>query len=328
MKVVVFGDRRRVGAWEGDHIVNLNRAYAMALRELGDSNPEVTALERLGADLEGFIGNGTLALEAAEEAIRYVAVNGTEGGAAERVDDVKLHAPWPRRRIACVGGNYADHLAGITGETHEEAARSAKDLGQWGFWKEPSEPAGPGDEVPYPKRAEYLDYEGEVAIVIGKRGKDVRADRVDEYIWGMTLLNDLSIRDYEDGARRRVLPMSYNLAKNFDGSTAIGPVILVREDDVVPGNIDVETRVNGEVRQNFNSSAMIWSFGEVLEYLSADFTFVPGDIISGGTAMGTAADQTPPPAHGAKRPKDLFLKPGDTVDVSSPQIGLLTNRIV
>ena len=240
MKIVAFGDQRRVGAWEGDHIVNLNRAYAMALHEFGDSNPEVTALERLGADLEGFIGNGTLALDAAEEAIRYVAVNGTEGGAAERVDDVKLRAPWPRRRIACVGGNFADHLAGITGGTHEEAAQCQR---SWpvGLLEGRSAARGPGDEVPYPKRADYLDYEGEVAIVIGKQGKDVRADRIDEYIWGITLLNDLSIRDYEDGARRRVVPMSYNLAKNFDGSTAIGPVILVREDDFVPGNIDVET---------------------------------------------------------------------------------------
>ena len=326
MRVVVFGDERRVGAWEGDHIVDLHRAYAMALRESGDSNPEVTALERLGADLESFIGNGTLALDAAEEAIRYAAVNGAEGGAAQRVDDVKLHAPWPRRRIACVGGNFADHLAGIMGGTHEDAARMARELGQWGFWKEPSEPAGTGDEVPYPKRAEYLDYEGEVAIVLGKRGKDVRADRVDEYIWGITLLSDFSIREY-GGTQGPVVPMSYNLAKNFDGSTAIGPVILVGE-DIVAGNIDVETRVNGEVRQNYNTSAMIFSFGEVLEYLSADFTFVPGDIISGGTAMGTAADQTPAPAEGSKRPQDLFLKRGDTVDISSPQIGLLTNRIV
>jgi acylpyruvate hydrolase len=327
MKIVVCGDQRRIGAWEGDHIVDLNRAYAMALRESGDSNPEATALERLGTDLEGFIVNGTIALDAAEEAIGYVAVTGLEGGAAEPVDQVKVHAPWPRRRIACVGGNYADHLAGITGEAPEEAARSARELGQWGFWKEPFECAGPGDDVPYPTRAEYLDYEGEVAIVIGKRGKNVPADRVEEYIWGVTLMNDLSIREYDDGPPRRVVPMSYNLAKNFDGSSPIGPVIVVRE-DLDPAAIDVETRVNGEVRQRYNSSAMIFSFGEVLEYLSTDFTFVPGDIISGGTAMGTAADQTPPPADGSKRPTDLFVKPGDTVEVWSPQIGLLTNRIV
>ena len=92
-------------------------------------------------------------------------------------------------------------------------------------------------------------------------------------------------------------------------------------------NVDCETRVNGQVRQHYNSSDMIFKFGEVLEFLSKDFTFVPGDIISGGTAVGTAADQTKPGPDGVK-PKDLFLKKGDVVEVSSPQIGTIRNKLV
>ena len=92
-------------------------------------------------------------------------------------------------------------------------------------------------------------------------------------------------------------------------------------------DVDAETRVNGVVRQSYNSQEMIWSFADVLEYLSQDFTFVPGDVIAGGTSAGTAADKSRRSPDG-KRPLDLFLKIGDTVEVSSSQIGALANKIV
>ena len=91
--------------------------------------------------------------------------------------------------------------------------------------------------------------------------------------------------------------------------------------------VDAETRVNGVVRQSYNSQEMIWSFADVLEYLSQDFTFVPGDVIAGGTSAGTAADKSRRSPDG-KRPLDLFLKVGDTVEVSSSKIGVLANKIV
>jgi 2-keto-4-pentenoate hydratase/2-oxohepta-3-ene-1,7-dioic acid hydratase in catechol pathway len=200
----------------------------------------------------------------------------------------------------------------------------AREEGQWGFWKTPAEVAGTEDEIPYPGRTRRFDYEGEVAIVIGKRGKDIAADRIDEYVWGVTLLHDWSIRDAgSSGPQGR--PISYNLAKNFDGSTSMGPCIVTGE--LNHGNIDVETTVNGELRQRYNTSDMIWTFGEVLEYLSRDFTFVPGDVIAGGTSAGTAADRARGKPDGGQS-SDLFLKIGDTVEVSSPQIGRLANRIV
>jgi len=167
----------------------------------------------------------------------------------------------------------------------------------------------------------YLDYEGEVAIVIGKRGKDISASQIADYVWGVTLVNDWSIRDNMGQARA----MSYNTAKNFDGSCSMGPCIVVGVLDFQ--NVDAETRVNGEQRQRFNSKDMIFKFGEVLEFLSRDFTFVPGDVISGGTAAGTAADRTRRNPDGT-RPTELFLKVGDVVEVSSPQIGTIRNKLV
>ena len=306
MKIVVFGDQARVGALVGDQILDLQRA------EPG-----------LPANLRQFIEAGQQALDSAQRAIDRI--GSAPDGAVFALKDVRLLAPWPERRIACVGGNFADHLRGMErgeSKTIEQITQQARAAGQWGFWKVPAFVAGPDDEVAYPKRTEYFDYEGEAAIVLGKRGKDIPGERLDEYIWGVTLLNDLSIRDGMGGPQR---PMSYNLAKNFDGSTSMGPVIAVGE--VAAGAVDVETCVNGEVRQRFNTADMVFSFAEVLEYLSRDFTFVPGDVIAGGTAAGTAADKTVRAADGS-RPKDLFLKAGDEVSVSSPQVGMLRNRIV
>jgi acylpyruvate hydrolase len=241
---------------------------------------------------------------------------------------LKLHAPWPERRIACVGGNYAAHLAGMwanrlgkTDVTLEQITEEARKTGQWGFWKVPTEVAGPNDMIPFPKRVTYFDYEGEVAIIIGKRDKNVSAAKIRDYVWGVTLFHDWSIRD--GGGTERIV--SYNLQKNFDGAVSMGPCIVVGELD--HQNVDAETRVNGVVRQSYNTQEMIWSFGEVLEYLSQDFTFVPGDVIAGGTSAGTAADKSRRGPDG-KRPLDLFLKVGDVVEVSSSKIGALSNKIV
>jgi acylpyruvate hydrolase len=304
MKIVVFGDGARVGAWVGERIVDLNRA-----------EPSVPS------SLRQFIEAGQRALDGAQRAIDRL--SSAPDDAVVDVAKTRLHAPWPERRIACVGGNYADHLMGMSGasKTLEDVTREARAAGQWGFWKVPDRVAATGEDLAYPKRTEYFDYEGEAAIVLGKRGKDISGDRLDEYVWGITLINDWSIRDGMGGTR----PMSYNLAKNFDGSTSMGPAIVVGE--LRPQDVDVETRINGTVRQHFNTRDMVFSFAEVLEFLSRDFSFVPGDVIAGGTAAGTAADKTKRGADGS-RPKDLFLKVGDAVEVASPQIGALRNKIV
>jgi len=307
MKIVVFGPDRRVGALEGGKVIDLNRVDAS-----------------IPAQLQAMIAAGKPALEAAKKAIARAS-----GDAVQDAAKVKLHAPWPGKRIAMVGGNYADHLAGmeanqhgtpLTGDAIQKAFEVARSKGHWGFWKVLDEVSGNGDAIAFPKKTKYLDYEGEIAIVIGKRGKDIGASQIGDYVWGVTLVNDWSCRD--GGGVPRT--MSYNGAKNFDGSCTIGPCIVVGELDCQ--NVDAQTKVNGQVRQSFNSRDMIFKFGEVLEFLSKDFTFVPGDIISGGTAKGTAADQTKKNADGT-RPTELLLKPGDSVEVSSPQIGSIANLV-
>ena len=299
------------------------------LRHRGESNPEQKAAERVPPQLLAFIERAA-AIEDSQRVVEHCSGVGERerGQLFYKAGSVKIHAPWPERRIACVGGNYAAHLAGMwanrVGKTDvsiEEIVAEARKAGQWGFWKVPAEVAGPDDPITFPKRVTYFDYEGEIAIVIGKRGKDIPAAEVKDYVWGVTLFHDWSIRD--PGGSDRVV--SYNLQKNFDGAVSMGPCIVVG--DIDPQNIDAETRVNGVVRQSYNTKEMIWPFGEVLEYLSRDFTFVPGDVIAGGTSAGTAADKSRRGPDG-KRPLDLFLKIGDTVEVSSSKIGSLSNQIV
>jgi 2-keto-4-pentenoate hydratase/2-oxohepta-3-ene-1,7-dioic acid hydratase in catechol pathway len=334
MRVVVFGPQRRVGAWHGDQIVDLNLAAARYLRGRRDvTNAEARADERVPPDLERFIGGGPATLDAAQEAIEYVVAGHGDGADGDQWvvqprSAVKLHTPSVyRARIACAGSNYALHMAGMqasiagTEMTADEARRWAREAGPWGFWKVVSEVGADGDDVIYPARATLFDYEGEVAIVLGKRGIDIPAARASEYIWGVTLMNDWSIRN--DMGPPRVL--NFNLAKNFDTSVTLGPCIVVGELD--PQDVQVQTRVNGELRQDYNSKTMTFSFAEFVELLSRDFTLLPGDVIAGGTGAGTVMDANRP-APGGAWPQEKFLQVGDKVEVSSPPIGTIRNQIV
>ena len=318
MRIVVFGPDRRVGVWDGDRIVDLHAA-----------DPQ------LPATLEALIERGSAGIDAARVAVE-LALRGDAPGAVHAVADVRLQAPAVHRpRIACAAGNYAEHTLGsarrkgtdasaaLTGLAIDAAAASATDVAEKvrerdrprGFWKDFALPHGPGDDIPYPERAERFDYEGELAAVIGTRAKDVPAGEGGRYVWGLTLVNDWSIR----GQNVRD-SLSFNLGKNFDGGASVGPCILVGEID--PAEVRVETRVNGDLRQRYRAGDMIFSHAEYIEYLSRDLTLLPGDMIAGGSGPGSATDL-------AKAGDDsLFLKVGDVVEVSSSEIGTLRNRIV
>ncbi|HZP96378.1 MAG TPA: fumarylacetoacetate hydrolase family protein [Candidatus Limnocylindria bacterium] len=313
MRVVVFGPERRVGVWEGDRIVDLNRA-----------DP------RLPSRLAELIARGPAGIEAARAAVEKALRSGQDDAVVAR-DGTRLHAPCVHRpRIGCAAGNYAEHALGsarrkgfgasaalegivASGEqldAREVAARTRERARLRGFWKDFALPTGPDDDIAYPKRAEALDYEGEVAVVLGTPARDVPAGRGAEHIWGVTLFNDLSIR----GEKVRD-SLSFNLSKNFDGSAALGPCVVVGELD--PADIDIETRVNGALRQRFNSGDMIFTHAEYIEFLSRDLTLLPGDLIAGGSGPGTATDAA-----------TEYLSAGDVVEISSPRIGVLRNRIV
>jgi acylpyruvate hydrolase len=310
MKIVVFGPDKHVGVWAGDLVVDLAPAYT---------------------DLAGLIAGGDAALTAAAAAVKAAGTSPAPAKGVHARADVQLHAPVvPGARVACAGGNFADHTAAMASRLGHEPMDTSdmkalteklRARGIWGFWKVGREAAEPGGEIMYPGRTKRLDYEGELAIVLGKRAKDAQAADLRSYVWGVTLFGDWSIRDQNEGQAT----FKFAMAKNFDGSFSVGPCIVVGE-NIDPGNVDVETWVNGDRRQQFNTRDMIISFGEYLQYLSADLTLHPGDIISGGTAKGTAADSSER-ENGVAKP-ERFLKAGDSVEMRSPAIGTLAARIV
>jgi acylpyruvate hydrolase len=342
LKIVLYGDERRVGAIVGTEVIDLHRASVARRRGTSAEVP---------AALRDFIELGEAGVDSAAAAADHaIAQHAGDRSVVTPLAEVRLHAPAVRRpRIACAAGNYAAHtrgsqisrlsaqlaapsdaLAGLVPAseipTEREIVAKTRARGvPRGFWKDFSFERGPGDDIAYPEHAWLLDYEGEAAVVLGRRSRHVRATDARQHIWGITLLNDISVRGVTDGGSLTFLP-----GKNFDGSASIGPAILIGDFD--PEDIPVEVHVNGELRQRHSTKDMIFSFGEYLENLSRTSTLWPGDMISGGSGAGSAVDSSVMRPDGRKWPDDLrtdrFLSPGDVVEVSSGPIGTLRNSVV
>ena len=338
MKAAVYGPERRVGIVEGVNVIDAEGAYAKYAREVQDHPvPYAAAAATAPADLERFILLGTRAIEGAQQAVEYLTRRaGDQAGPRGEplvfpLNATKLHAPLAHRgvKLCMAGANYADHLLDMMraqdpNVTMEQVRERSRERGIGGFWKLPSFVTDPGADVTYPARTKYLDYEGEVTLVFGRRAKDAKAADLLDYVRGYTLQNDWSARDQRDNA---VGTLSFASQKNWDGSSSIGPVIAVGE-IADPQDIPFQTHVNGQLRQNGNTRDMTFSFAEYLEYATRDATFNPGDMIAAGTCKGTAMDSTPRVDGGGFANDKLFLSPGDVVEVSSPLIGVLRNRVV
>jgi len=210
------------------------------------------------------------------------------------------------RKIICVGVNY---------QNRNEEYRDGSELPKYPslFFRSPTSFTADGQPLVRPKESEQLDYEGEIAIVIGTGGRRIPPEQAASHIAGLTLMNEGTIRDWVRHAKFNVTQ-----GKNFDNSGSIGPWI-VTADEVGPLDaLELETRVNGEVRQSDSTANLIFPFEHLIGYISSFMTLEPGDIISTGT----------PPGAGARFDPPIYLKPGDIVEVSSPSIGTLRNGIV
>jgi acylpyruvate hydrolase len=343
MKLVVYGPQRRLGVVRDDRVIDASGAFAKYAAEvMGDRLPYEVAAATVPDELGRFIEAGERALEGASRAVEYIARQAADHHGArgetlvELLSAVKLHAPYARRaRIMMAGGNYVIHSAGMSyrggagpAPSLQEIYQQSRERGIWGFYCFPENAAGPGDDILYPARTDRLDYEGEVAVILGLAGKDIAAKDARPYFWGYMLQNDVSARTNIGGADNA--QSSFARGKNFDTSICAGPYVVVGEFPD-PQNIDFETRVNGDLRQQGNTKDMTFSFAEYVEYMSQDMTLLPGDVISAGTTAGTAMDSSEliDGPDGTKiRAPDRFLKPGDVVEVSNPLMGTLRNRVV
>jgi 2-keto-4-pentenoate hydratase/2-oxohepta-3-ene-1,7-dioic acid hydratase in catechol pathway len=208
------------------------------------------------------------------------------------INDVRLLTPVEPSKILCVGLNYKDHI--------EEIGKNPPEFPSH-FMKPPTAIIGPGDAILYPKIAKQVDYEGEVAVVIKDRIKDVSEQEALTHIWGYTCFNDVTERTLSrvEGQLTR--------SKGFDTFAAFGPCVAT---DLDPMNLTIKTFVNGKKLQEGNTGNMTFSVAFLIHYLSQCMTFFPGDIISTGTPLGVSP-----------------IVPGDVVEVSVDGVGVLRNPV-
>jgi 2-keto-4-pentenoate hydratase/2-oxohepta-3-ene-1,7-dioic acid hydratase in catechol pathway len=222
------------------------------------------------------------------------------------LDDLALLSPIPApEKIWCIGVNYKDRNAEY---------KDNSDLPKYPslFVRNPSSVVGSGQPIEKPLVSEQLDYEGELVIVIGKEGRHISRENAWAHIFGMTLCNEGSVRDWLHHGKFNVTQ-----GKNFDKSGSIGPWIVTSDELDPRGPHDIATRVNGELRQQDSTERLMFPFGVLIAYLSTFATLKPGDMIATGTPTGAGARFDPP----------RWLKPGDVVEVESKAIGILRNTV-
>ena len=310
-----IGKRLRLGALLGDSVVDLNRSYARYLwEEREEETPRKLANRILPPDMLSFLDEGKGALEATKVAVEYVKRldEREKMGIAHELSAVSIAAPIsrPRKNVFCLGMNYADHVLEISKTRGTPVPPPPKDLPS-PFTKPPTAVIGPYDAIVHPRVTEKLDYEVELAFVIGRRGKYIPEEEAYEHVAGYTVFNDVSARDlqFDVGVFR---------GKGLDTFAPMGPYLVTKDEIPDPHSLDVELRVNGEVRQKSNTGNLIVKIPRIVHLLSAGMTLEPGDIVTTGTPGGVGVGRVPP----------VFLKPGDVVEATIEKIGTLRNRVI
>jgi 2-keto-4-pentenoate hydratase/2-oxohepta-3-ene-1,7-dioic acid hydratase in catechol pathway len=324
MKLATFeiptpaGPLRRIGAAIDGQLVDLAAAYTAYLDR---TDPGCDA-DRLGAlifppDMTLFLGSGVLGRGAAERAIETAATTDAAREARTRyaLDEIRLLAPVARPRVL------RDFL---TFEGHMKQAFKA--LGKtdpisplWyqvpAYYKgDPDTVVGPEASVPVPQYCEKFDFELELAMVVGRRGKNIPKAEAGAYIAGYTIWNDFSARDQQ--MKEGPLGMGPSKAKDFDSGNAVGPY-LVTADELDPDNLRMIARVNGEVWTDASSAGRQFSFPDLVAHVSQSETIYPGELWGSGTVTG-----------GSGLELGRWLQPGDVIELEIEGIGTLRNTVV
>ncbi len=256
------------------------------------TDPEVG----LPADMATLLAGGTRSLAMAADAVR---------GPARRwpLEQVRLRAPVTSPpKVLAIGMNYRTHV--------EEMGREVPEYQYW-FNKQRTCVVGPGDPILVPAESEQVDYEGELAIVIGRRCKHVPADRWLEVVAGFSVMNDVSVRDWQ--ARTP----TFTMGKSFDTHGPLGPAVVTPDEIGDPGALGLRTWVNDELRQDSSTADLIFPCAEMVAYLTTVFPLEPGDVLSTGTPSGVGMGFRPP----------RWLRPGDRVRIEIEGVGVLENPV-
>jgi 2-keto-4-pentenoate hydratase/2-oxohepta-3-ene-1,7-dioic acid hydratase in catechol pathway len=282
MKLATFSaaGTTRIGVVEGEQIVDLSRAAP-----------------GLPTEMAAFLAAGDAASDVAKSAV-------ASGDGRLSRSEVALLAPILRPpKILAIGLNYKDHIA-ETGRPMPEVPVV--------FNKQSTAVVAPGAAIHRPPESEQLDYEGELAVVIGRRCRRVSRAAAAQVVAGYTIVNDVSVRDWQF----RVPTMT--MGKSWDTHCPIGPWIVTADEIGDPHRLDIHTTVDGELRQRSNTSELLFDCFDLIAHLSTAFTLEPGDVISTGTPAGVGAAMQPP----------RWLVPGNVVRVAIEKLGYLENSVI
>lgn len=285
MKLATFetGNERRIGLVVGDDVLDLTAADARLPRDM-------LAL----LDMEA-AGMAAVALAA-------------QSAPAIPLRSVRLCVPVMPRKLMALGINYREHIAEMQARLPDFVPPSAQ---VW-FNKQVTAVTGPFDDMHKPKVSDMFDYEGELAVIIGRRCRHVSVEDAPAVILGYAICNDGSVRDWQ------MATPTQTMGKSFDTHAPIGPWITTSDEVSDPQALQIQVYVNGETRQNFNTADMVFSCYEQVAHLSKAMTLEPGDIIITGTSIG----------NGALREPQIWLKPGDSVRVEIDGLGHIENKVI
>ena len=316
MKLATFLHQKeeRLGALDdAGHIVDLHKAYETYLCE-AESNPiaDHMAVVTLGRNMIDFLKRGDSSMDAARKALAHVSVKrgNVDGKTIFARSDVRLMAPVPRPgALISAGKNFSDHVAEMSSKKGPAAPVA--------FLKLPGSIIGPEDDIPHPPEVKNLDYEVELAVIMGKTCVDVTAEDALNYVAGYAAFNDISARDTIRAENRTGIHL---MGKSFPGFAPMGPYLVTADEIADPQHLKLKLSVNGETRQDSHLGYMIFKIRDMIAYWS-QMGLNPGDVLTTGTPRGVAAgrkaDQTP-----------WWLKPGDIVDAEVENVGALRNHVV
>jgi 2-keto-4-pentenoate hydratase/2-oxohepta-3-ene-1,7-dioic acid hydratase in catechol pathway len=234
----------------------------------------------------------------------YAITSAAEVAPRHPLNDVRIVAPVSRPpKFLAIGLNYAAHVA--------ESGMPRPEHQLW-FNKQSTCVIGPGEAIEVPDASQLVDYEGELAFVIGQRCRHVTAERAHEVIAGYTIVNDVSVRDWQ------LRSPTMTMGKSFDTHGPMGPWIVTPDEIGDPHALALRTWVNDELRQDAKTDDLIFNCYEMVEHLSTAFTLEPGDVIATGTPSGVGGAMKPP----------RFLEAGDVVRIEIENIGVLENHVV
>lgn len=332
MKLVTFevrtslGRFQRVGALSDGAIVDLVAGYGAYLTAQGKPRAAELASATLGETMIDFFRGEQAAREAAERTLDFVGSSAApgelEGARAEQVvydlESTRLLAPVPRPNTLRDFTGFRSHM-----EEYLKSADLPPELtvrifeSRPMYYKgNPSMVVGPDDVVPWSSLTTMVDFEVEPAVIIGRYGVNIRPEDAHEYIGGYTILNDISLRDFQKDELQ--LPVNlYGVSKSKDaGSFPLGPCIVTPDEIGDARDLDLIVRVNGEEWVRESTSDMTWTFPELISYASLDEPVHPGDCIAGGA-----------PPHGSGAEIGRWLSPGDVIELEIEGIGVLRNTI-